>query len=163
MSGDYISLQFPFPILILALCLEYFLPLVSTLHHRVWALHSMPVPWRRSAELAFLLCQQTTGSVHLALLHKQQVIWFMLHAHILLFGVAVRPKRPILSYCYRRLLAVYWESEKVELKFLSVGTKTYEPYYALCYSDRRHSCKVLQVCKSNLVAVLHEQRQLELL
>lgn len=44
------------------------------------------------------------------------------------------PKRPILSYCYRRLLAVYWESEKVELKFLSVGTKTYEPYYALCYS-----------------------------
>lgn len=73
------------------------------------------------------------------------------------------PKRPILSYCYRRVLAVYWESEKVELKFLSVGTKTYEPYYALCYSDRGHSCKVLQVCKSNLVAVLHEQRQLELL
>lgn len=50
----------------------------------------MPVPWRRSAELAFPLCQQTTGSVHLALLHKQQVIQFILHAHILLFGVAVQ-------------------------------------------------------------------------
>lgn len=106
MSGDYITVQFLFLILMLTLCLEIgcwgffdfsFFPVSASLtsqtlssEHSICALgkHSAG----RNAALAFPQRRQTAGekqvlvaeAVHLVLWHKQLVIWYMLHTHVLL-------------------------------------------------------------------------------